>query len=348
MKHNQPDEKAEVFVSRKQDHIRLALDQRTQALGSSGFDFIELEHEALPDFDFSEINTKTNLLEKTVDSPVFISSMTAGHEQGTVINERLASLADQKKILFAVGSQRRELVDPNQSVEWIKLKEKFPNLNLIANLGIAQVIQSSPQEISSLVKRMGAVGLFVHLNPLQELIQSEGTPYFRGGIEALARLKEVLSVPLLVKEVGCGISNRTVRKLEQAGVDIVDVSGRGGTHWGRLEGLRDQTSLQQKRASEVYANWGFPTAVNLRNVLSEKRSAKIWASGGIRNGLEVAKCLALGAQAVGCAAPFLKGAVESSESLEMVYEQLIFELKIAMFCTGIRQVADFKEKKVWI
>ncbi len=346
MKNQEPGETPQVFESRKQDHIRLALDSRTQADGLSGFDFLELIHEALPELDFEEINTATQLLGHNFSSPLFISSMTAGHEQGELINDRLANLAATKNILFAVGSQRRELHEARQAQEWMPLRNKYPQLKMIANIGLTQVIHSPVIKIKELISNLGAVGIYIHLNPLQEVLQREGTPQFRGGLAALQRLKSELGLPVLVKEVGCGISLKTARKLESVGIDVIDVAGRGGTHWGRLEGLRDSEQGQKYLASQVFKDWGISTAESLRQILSEKRRAKIWASGGIRNGLDVAKALALGAQAVGIAAPFLKGALEPPEKLELIYEQFLFELKLALFCSGVRNLEELQSKEV--
>lgn len=351
MTKDRPDESPKAFESRKQDHIRLAMDRRTQTEGLSGFDLLELVHEALPDFNFDQINTETSLLSRPCQSPLFISSMTAGHVEGRSLNRRLAGLADKKNILMAVGSQRRELFDSDASEEWSALKAEFPKLQLIANIGISQLIGLNPETLEKILSRMGAVGLYVHLNPLQEVLQAEGTPQFLGGLETLSQLKKILKIPLLVKEVGCGISPKTILKLDSVGVDVMDIAGKGGTHWGRLEGLRapvDSLRGQQlESAARVFADWGISTVRALHEAIALKPRAKIWASGGVRNGLDVAKCLALGAEAVGCALPFLAGALDSEEKLELTYEQMLFELKVAMFCTGLREIKDFRQNEVF-
>lgn len=343
----EPGESSEMFESRKQDHIRLALDRRTQAEGLSGFDFLELEHEALPDFNFSEISTESQVLGYLLSSPLFISSMTAGNELSPLINKRLFQLASTKNILMAVGSQRKELTQPEATSEWLKLKEVFPNVHLMGNFGIAQVIGTSPQKIKTILKKMEAVGVFIHLNPLQEVIQPEGTPHFRGGFEALKNLRQVLDIPIAVKEVGCGISTGTRKKLEQTGIDVIDIAGKGGTHWGRVEGLRSSPDLLHFQVAQTFWNWGLSTAECLkRHQEFGSWKSQTWASGGVRNGLDAVKCLVLGAKAVGVAAPFLKAALESEESLSRVYDQWIYEMKVAMFCTGVKKVDDFALKKV--
>ncbi len=359
MAKTKPVESFELFEKRKQDHIRLSLDPRTQALGMAGFDFVRLTHEALPDLDFSEISLQTNLLNQGCSSPFYISSMTAGHEQGELINSRLAHLSQSKNILMGVGSQRRELSDSQAAGEWKKIRRAAPEARFIGNLGIAQVISTPLEQIQRLTDSLEAVGLFVHLNSLQECLQPEGTPQFKGGWKALENLVSKLKLPVIVKEVGCGISPSTIERLLDLGVSVVDVSGLGGTHWGRLEGYRSDEKSMQFQAAKTFQNWGLPTMeclisatevlknvkINLR---TERNSTqKLWASGGVRNGLDAAKLLAVGASAVGLAQPFLQAALQSEETLAEVLEQLEFELKIALFCTGSKTIDQLQQKKVW-
>lgn len=342
-----PADSKALFERRKQDHIRLSMDPRTQATGAAGFDFVRLTHEALPDLDFSEVQLKTKILNQECSSPFFISSMTAGHIDGEAINLRLAKLSHARRILMAVGSQRRELTDSSASQEWKKIRSLAPNAILAGNLGIAQVIQTPLEKIQQLVESLGAVGLFVHLNALQECLQPEGTPHFKGGLRVLEKLVQALPVPVIVKEVGCGFSASTLQRLHGVGVRVIDVSGLGGTHWGRLEGLRSDESSASFKASMAFKDWGIPT---LESLLSAKEifvNSQVFASGGVRTGLDAGKLLALGAQAVGIAKPFLEGALQSDEALVKIYEQFEFELKIALFCTGSRTVSELQQKKVW-
>jgi isopentenyl-diphosphate delta-isomerase len=347
MKSHEPAESSQSFERRKQDHIRLAMDPRTQTEGAAGFDFVQLTHEALPDLDFSEVSLKTNLLGVDLNSPIYISSMTAGHVHGEMINSRLARLSQDQKILMGVGSQRKELTDPEAAQEWRKIRSQSPTAHLIGNLGIAQVIQSSTDEVRRLVDSLEAVALFVHLNPLQESLQLEGTPQFKGGLSALQRLVKALPVPVIVKEVGCGVSAPTAKRLEAAGVSVIDVSGLGGTHWGRLEGYRAPIGSLNSKAAQTFQNWGLSTVESLLSCLENTDKVQIWASGGVRTGLDAAKLLALGAQAVGIAKPFLEGALQSEEALCEVLKQLEYELKIAMFCTGCANLSELRQKRVW-
>lgn len=338
------------FEKRKQDHIRLAMDARTQATGASGLERVQLIHESFPQVNFSEIKINTELLNLAVSSPFYISSMTAGHSDGEKINQRLAQLSHDKNILMGVGSQRKELSDSEASLEWKKIRKAAPEAKLIGNLGIAQVIQTSTDEIERLIESLQAVGLFIHLNPLQEVLQVEGTPDFKGGFAKIETLSKKLSVPLIVKEVGCGISQKTAKGLIEAGVQWIDVAGMGGTHWGRIEGLRAKNDSPQNLAAETFKEWGIPTVQSVMNVKSvAQMETHIWASGGVRTGLDAAKLLALGAEAVGVAQPFLKAALDSEKELNQVYSQFEYELKIALFCTGFDSLRSFQSQKdqVW-
>lgn len=340
------------FESRKQDHLRLALNEQVQALGLSGLDQIQLNHEALPDFDFSDITTEVPMLGQTVSAPIYISSMTAGHQQGHLINQRLASLSSSQRILMGVGSQRKELSDPSAKNEWKDLRKNAPQAMLIGNLGIAQIITSQIEQIYELVESTEALALFIHLNPLQEVLQNEGTPNFKSGLLKIEQLVKKLSVPVIVKEVGCGISAQTASRLTNVGVRHIDVAGLGGTHWGRIEGLRNPESSLQFEAAKTFENWGIPLVQSLLEVRkSTGLETQVWASGGVKSGLDVAKLLAMGANAVGMAQVFLAAATLSNEDLEKKYQQIIFELKIALFCMGFGNVQQLIEKsrteQVW-
>lgn len=347
MAETRPADSRQSFERRKQDHMRLAMDPRTQADGAAGFDFVRLTHEALPDLNFSEVTLKTKILGVECDSPIYISSMTAGHQSGELVNSRLAQLSQNRRILMGVGSQRKELTDNSAANEWKKIRSAAPGSRLIGNLGIAQLIQTSTDQVQRLVDSLEALGLFIHLNPLQECLQPEGTPNFKGGLKAIENLVKALPVPVIVKEVGCGISAATARRLEEAGVAALDVSGLGGTHWGRLEGLRSREESPYYRASKAFQNWGIPTLESLVRVKESTVNAQIWASGGVRTGLDAAKLIAMGAQAVGVAKPFLEGALESDQALSGVLDQLELELKIALFCTGSQDLDQLQQKRVW-
>lgn len=335
------------FEQRKQQHLDIALGGAMQASELSQMQRVRLIHEALPDLDFQSVQTQTQLLNLSCSSPIFISSMTAGHQGGEQLNQRLARFAQDRGILMGVGSQRKELSNPQAASEWQALRKVAPNANLIGNVGVSQLLESHPEQIQRLVDQLEARALFVHLNPLQECLQPEGTPFFRGALKALELLVSKLQVPVIVKEVGCGISMSTMQRLASIGVQYLDVSGAGGTHWGRIEGARSQAQDIRAQAAETFAQWGISTVQSLVDAKEVFRGRHVWASGGVRSGLDVAKLLAMGAEAVGMAQPFLLAAMENEQKLHNLMDRFEFELRVAMFCTGVGSVNDFKTKKVW-
>jgi isopentenyl-diphosphate delta-isomerase len=342
-------ESSSQFEKRKGDHIRIALDSKSQAEGQNGLDQITLIHEALPDLNFKEVDLSTSFFSQKLSSPLFISSMTAGHEKGHEINLALARFSGRRGILMGVGSQRRELSDAEASLEWKKVRAAAPQALLLGNIGLAQLIQTPLTKIQALVDSLQALGLFVHLNPLQECLQPEGTPDFREGLSILRKLTKSLSVPVILKEVGCGFSVETLKRLQDSGVHAVDVSGYGGTHWGRIEGYRSASDEMLYKVAETFSHWGIPTAQCMLNAREARVSYQIWASGGVRNGLEAAKLCALGATQVGLAKPFLEAAVaaDADQRLDEKLTQLETEMKIAFFCSGVRGLEDLKTKKIW-
>lgn len=344
------DESKNQFEQRKRDHIRIALDPRSQTAGQNGLDSITLIHEALPDLNFKEVEISTSFFFSgesiPLSSPIFISSMTAGHEKGREINEALARLSDRRQILMGVGSQRRELEDSNAAEEWARVRKQAPKARLLGNIGIAQLIKSPIDKIRRLIDSTEAVALFVHLNPLQEALQPEGTTDFKSGLSAIENLVKLAGVPVIVKETGCGFSVDTLKRLSSTGIYGVDVSGKGGTHWGRVEGYRSEESEMLYQVAQTFADWGISTKQSMLNAQEARVEYQLWASGGVRNGLEIAKLLALGASMVGVAKPFLEAALQGDEALENLLTRLELELKTSMFCTGSRNLKDLPSKKV--
>lgn len=335
------------FESRKGDHIRLSLDSKNQATGLSDFSRVQLIHEALPDLDFEDIDLSTHSLNLELSAPFLVSSMTAGHVGGVDLNLRLAKACQGKSWVMGVGSQRRELSDPEAHQEWKALRKHAPKVRLLGNIGLSQLIKVKNDQIEKLVDSLEASGMIVHLNILQECLQPEGTPQFKGGLQRIESLVKDLSVPVVLKETGCGFSEATLMRLRDTGVSAVDVSGSGGTHWGRIEGGRASDYPKLKRASEVFADWGIST---LESVLSATKLGlpfEVWASGGVRSGLDAAKALAMGSQMVGFAKPLLETALQSEEELFACMEQFEFELKMALICTGCRNLNELRSKEVW-
>lgn len=352
------------FENRKSDHLQLALREVTQSHELNEFDLLQMIPDSLPDLDFHEIQTHTNIFQQEFSVPFFISSMTAGTEHGAKFNEDLARLSSEKNILMGIGSQRRELTDNQAQFEWINLRKKFPNCKIVANIGISQLIEFGADAVLKLIENSHAIGIFIHANALQECLQPEGTPRFKGGMRALEDLCRISSVPVILKEVGCGMSKNFIRRFLHSGVYAFDLGGTGGTHWGRIEGLRSRPESLQARSAETFKFWGVSTIQSMKNysavleeikflqTQSEAESPvgnlpKMWASGGIRSGLDIAKSVAFGCEMVGMAQPWLLAWKQSGYSgLEQLFARLEMELRIAMFCSGAKLVCDLNQEKV--
>jgi isopentenyl-diphosphate delta-isomerase len=329
------------FIKRKVEHIEQALDERNQA-STNGFEAISLIHEALPELDFNEISLNTLRLKKNIQTPFMVSSMTAGHPKGENINLILARACAETGWALGVGSQRRELFDKAAANEWQTLKAANLALELYGNIGISQLITSKVCDIQRLVDNLGASAMQVHLNPLQECIQVEGTPNFKGGLHAIEVLVQQLNVPVVIKETGCGLSLNTCQRLYNVGVSAIDVSGLGGTHWGRIEGARAKR-LPNQQAAKTFQHWGIPTVSALKHAKAANPQGEVWGSGGVRSGLDAAKCLALGANTIGIAKPMLEAALKGVDELIALMRQFEHELKIALFCTGSASIEQLQE-----
>jgi isopentenyl-diphosphate delta-isomerase len=335
------------FENRKADHIRLSLASKNEASGGSGLDRIQLLHEALPDLNFSEVQLSTVSLKQKQITPFLISSMTAGHRDSINLNERLAKAAAERGWRMGVGSQRRELNDKKAAQEWKSIRKVAPKVTLYGNLGLAQLIRSQVADVERLVDSLEADGMIIHLNTLQECLQPEGTPNYKGGVKSLEKLCARLSVPVIVKETGCGFSRATLKRLCGLGIASIDVSGFGGTHWGRIEGDRTAADDIRREVAASLANWGISTVDSVINALDVKPDYEVWASGGVRSGVDAAKLLALGAKTIGFAKPILEAALKGEDELHRRMSVLEYELKTVLFCTGSKDIATLQRKKGW-
>lgn len=334
------------FEQRKKDHISLALDASNQCSELNRLDQVHLAHEALPNLDFDEINILSHRLKKEKTKPFLVSSMTAGHENASAINRALLEGCAAMGWAMGVGSQRRELIDAKAAFEWQPLRKDFPDVSLFSNIGIAQLIQSDLCEIQKLIDNLQAEAIIIHLNPLQECLQPEGTPQFKGSWLALENLVNHMNIPVIVKETGCGFGLQALKRLQQIGVDVVDVSGLGGTHWGRIEGRRAPEQDVRKEAAQTFARWGIDTVSSLMKAVSLNPNYSIWGSGGVRNGLDAAKLFALGAECIGFAKPMLEAALNGGESVIKRMNQIEFELQTAMFCTNSEDLSQLRGKAI--
>jgi isopentenyl-diphosphate delta-isomerase len=341
------------FITRKADHLRIALLPESRSASGNGLDRVRLEHDSLPDLDLDSIDLRTRVFGIGMATPFFIAGMTAGHPGADGVNERLARHAAKRGWVFGVGSQRREIDTRFLDTGVQVLRERHPGLVLVSNLGIAQLIEVARERkwesLKELLARSGACALAIHLNPLQECVQVEGTPRFRGSWSALVELCGQIEVPVILKETGSGMSRGFLEKVRTLPIRVLDVSGLGGTHWGRVEGLRSVEGSPERGLGETFGDWGIPTAESILNAVEvhSGNGPAIWASGGIRSGLDAAKCLALGADRVGFAGAALRIALEGDEALDAWMNQVERELRIAMFCTGSAGVEELRAGKKW-
>lgn len=345
-------EDPKLFEQRKKDHIRWSLDDQSQR-GLSPSEEVRLIHDPLPEVNFKDIKIESTSKILTKTKPLMVSSMTGGHADSFKVNKILMQACANKNWAFATGSLRKELElvkSKSADNEWSILQKYFSDsVDLIGNIGIAQVISHKVEDAILLCERYNLKALYVHLNPLQEIIQEEGTTDFRGGLESLKVLKEKLNIPLLLKETGTGFSKNTFLKIKDLKLDAVDVSGFGGTHWGRIEGLRSEDNSKFDQASQVFQDWGVTTVESLKfgkEVLSESSPTELWASGGLRSGLDAAICFALGAKACGFASPMMKAALSGVEAVEALMDQIEYELRMALFCTGTCFINELNSGKV--
>lgn len=321
---------------RKAEHIRLALDTRMQ-LGGSAFDEYHFGHEALPEIDMAAIDLSVEFLGRRLAAPLLISCMTGGTESAGLINRNLAAGAERTGVAVGVGSQRKALEDPAKA-DTFRVREVAPSVPLLANLGAVQLNYGmGVRECRQAVEMIQADALVLHLNPLQEAIQPEGQCDFSGLLPKIGEVVRELGVPVVAKEVGSGLSARAARDLAAQGVRILDTAGVGGTSWARIEAAR----AGDLEIGELFAGWGLPTPLSIQEA-RKVQDVTVIASGGIRNGLDAAKAIALGADLVGMAYPFLGPATESPDKVADKVRRFVQELKICMFCLGVTTVAELR------
>jgi len=318
---------------RKLQHLRLSLEASVQSTRSAGFDRLAFTHEALPDLDLDAIDLSTTFLKHPLRLPFLISSMTGGAHAAGDINRRLALVAQAMGIAFGVGSQRAGITHKDLRSTY-QVRSVAPDVLLFANLGAVQLNYGMRKEqCLEAIEMIGADALILHLNPLQEALQPEGDHNFRGLLEKIAILCSELPVPVIVKEVGCGISGATAALLADAGVAAIDVAGMGGTSFARVEALRRERPEEVEMAL-AFSEWGIPTSDALRAARLAAPRTPLIASGGLRHGLDAAKAIALGAELTGFAHVVLAAASEGEVAVRRLLDGFAWQLRIAMFCAG--------------
>ena len=336
---------------RKADHIRINLEENVNfPTLTTGLEHFHLTHQALPELDLAEIDTTVELFGKRLAAPILISSMTGGTAEAERINLNLAEAAEAQRLAMGVGSQRAGL-ERNETAGTFRVRAVAPTLLLFANLGAVQLNYGyGVDACRRAVEMIEADALILHLNPLQEVVQAGGDTNWRGLLHKIGEVCQKVNVPVIAKEVGWGISSATARRLIEAGVSAIDVAGAGGTSWSQVEMYRAPTE-RLRRLAAAFGDWGIPTADSLQ-LVAEARTAlqrpdlAIFASGGIRTGLDITKCVALGADLVGLATPLLKRAVTSAEAVSEEIDLLATELRIATFCSGCATLAELRRPGV--
>jgi isopentenyl-diphosphate delta-isomerase len=323
---------------RKSDHIRINLEEDVRSALTTGLEDYTFIHEALPELDLASVDTSLSLFGRKLNAPVLISSMTGGTEEAGEINQRLAEAAQQCRVAMGVGSQRAALENPLQIPTYSITRKMAPDILLFANLGAVQLNYGyGVDECRRAVDMIQADGLILHLNPLQEAVQAGGDTNFSGLARKIEAICKTLGRPVIAKEVGWGISERTARLLADCGVDAIDVAGAGGTSWSQVEMYRAPDEFTRKLAA-TYSAWGIPTAESIQTVKAAAPKLPVFASGGLKDGLDIAKCIALGATLGGMASQFLKAAAVSSEKVAEMMKLVQLQIQVTMFAAGVNRL----------
>ena len=328
--------------SRKDDHIRINLNERVQSGRTTGLERYTFPHQALPELDLDDVRLDLSLFGKELSAPLFISSMTGGTSQAEQINHNLAAAAQETGIPMGVGSQRAALEDPGLAASF-QVRKIAPDILLFANLGAVQLNYGmTPADCQAAVDMIEADALILHLNALQEAVMADGDTRFSGLLTRIEEVCSSLSVPVIAKEVGWGISQQAARQLVDAGVAAIDVAGAGGTSWTEVEMHRAESELGRQVAA-AFVDWGIPTADSIQLVRQTVPGLPILASGGLRSGVDIAKAIALGACMGGMAGPFLKAAAKSPEAVVQEIQRITREIQISMFAAGAGDLTSLGE-----
>ena len=346
-----------ITVNRKQSHVETCLNRNVGFDSkTTGFERYEFTHNAAPEINHSEINLSTNIFGHRVSFPFMISSMTGGYDKAEHLNRTLAQTAEKLNIPLGVGSMRQALENTSYRESFSVVRQAAPSVPVLANIGAPEVSQGlTDKELSILIDMIDADGLIVHLNPAQELFQPEGNTNFKNFLTQLQKLTHTLEVPVIAKEVGCGISPGTAKALMDAGVHIIDVAGAGGISWQKVEEERYLQQFQYENrfsssALQELLNWGIPTTQCLTGIAALKaetqqyRNIGIIASGGISNGIDIAKAIALGADICASAGFMLKALHDSR--LEETILTWMNDLRAVMFLTGAKDIKQLQQTRI--
>jgi isopentenyl-diphosphate Delta-isomerase len=328
---------------RKRDHIDIVLAGAARHSVPAGFDHVRFRHNALPEVDFASIDLSTGFLGKPLRLPFLASSMTGGPDVSDRINCAIAEAAEHLGFAMGVGSQRIALTTPDSSGLGPELRRIAPSIPIYGNLGAIQLVNGMGlEEARRAVDQLGADGLILHLNPVQEAVQPGGDRNWSGVQSAIARLARALAVPVIAKEVGSGISGEVARRLVDCGIAAIDVAGAGGTSWAAVEGAR-LPDAGGPNMGEIFRDWGIPTPACLAEVRAACPDVPLIASGGIRHGLDAAKAIRLGATLTAQAASLLPAAMQGTEAVVAHVQVFADALRIACLATGSKDLPALRE-----
>ena len=331
--------------SRKADHIRINLDEDVRSGLTSGLERYHFVHQALPELNLEDVELNLELFGRELQAPILISSMTGGTDQAGKINRILAEAAQETGIAMGLGSQRAAIENPGLSSTF-QVRQFAPDVLLFANLGAVQLNYGyGIEQCQRAVDMIAADALILHLKPLQEAVQPEGDTRFAGLLNRIEEICQALPVPVIIKEVGWGFSELAARQLAAAGIAAIDVAGAGGTSWTQVEMHRAETQ-DQARLAAAFIDWGIPTAQAIMNVRKVAPNLEVFASGGLRDGIDIAKCLALGASLGGLASPFLKAANQSLEKTIDTISLIRRQIAVAMFASGTANLEKLRQARL--
>jgi len=327
----------------KKDHIRICLEQDVESALTNGFEKYYLINNPLPDMDFNDVDTACTFLKKRISAPFMISPITGGYENSGRINKNLAQAAQALGVIMSVGSQRLGLEDPSLAPTY-QVRDVAPDIPLLANLGAIYLnYEYGLKECQQAVDMIDADALCLYLNPMQKVFQGYENVNFQGLVKKIGHICKNLSVPVIVKEVGFGLSVEAALALEKAGVGFLDIAGAGGTTWTKI--TRFLKADAPESLPECFDNWGIPTADALVAIRKAVGKIPLIASGGIRSGVEIAKAMALGADYAGMALPLVEPAMKSASAVKNKIQRIVTEFKMAMFSCGARSVDQLKDQR---
>jgi isopentenyl-diphosphate delta-isomerase len=330
------------IISRKTDHIRINLEEDVRSGLTSGLERYRFEHQPVPEINLEDVDPSLKLFNHRLAAPVLISSMTGGTDEAARINHTLAEAAQATGIAMGLGSQRAAIEHP-ELAHTFQVRREAPDILLFANLGAIQLNYGyGISECLKAVEMIEADALILHFNPLQEAVQPEGNTRFAGLLEKIEAVCRVLPVPVIAKEVGWGFSEPAARQLVEAGVAAIDVAGAGGTSWSQVEMHRAASPFQAELAA-AFIGWGIPTAEAIANVRRAAPEVIIFASGGLRDGIDIAKSIVLGASLGGMASPFLKAAAHSLDATIETIRLVQRQIQVSMFASGVKNLEQLKQ-----